>query len=95
MDEPFGALDAIVRRELQYELLDIVRTVGTTTIFVTHDIDEALILADRIAIMREGRVEQVGVPLEILARPATAFVRDLFAADDEVAKLRERARKLA
>lgn len=92
MDEPFGALDAIVRRELQHELLEIVRTVGTTTIFVTHDIDEALILADRIAIMREGRLEQEGSPMDILATPATPFVRDLFSVEDEVAKLRERAR---
>ncbi|MEO9170113.1 MAG: ATP-binding cassette domain-containing protein [Candidatus Baltobacteraceae bacterium] len=93
MDEPFGALDAIVRRELQRELLEIVRVLGTTTIFVTHDIDEALILADRIAIMREGSIEQQGSPIDILAHPATPFVRDLFSADIEVTELRERARR--
>ena len=91
MDEPFGALDAIVRRQLQRELLGIVRAVGTTTLFVTHDINEALVLADRIAILREGTLEQVGAPADILARPATQFVKDLFSADDDVAALRERA----
>ncbi len=93
MDEPFGALDAIVRRELQKELLDIVRTVGTTTLFVTHDVDEALILADRIVVMRDGAVEQDAVPLEILGRPATQFVQELFTFDDEVAQLRARAKR--
>ena len=93
MDEPFGALDAIVRRELQHELAEIVRTLGTTTIFVTHDIDEALLLADRIVIMREGAIEQIGTAMDILGRPATPFVRDLFSADEAVAELRERARR--
>lgn len=93
MDEPFGALDAIVRRELQHELSEIVRTLGTTTIFVTHDIDEALLLADRIVIMRDGAVEQIGNAVDILAHPATPFVRNLFSADEEVAELRERARR--
>jgi osmoprotectant transport system ATP-binding protein len=77
MDEPFGAVDALVRRELQRELARIVSELGTTTLFVTHDVDEALRLADRIVVMREGRVEQLATPSELRERPATAFVRDL------------------
>jgi osmoprotectant transport system ATP-binding protein len=92
MDEPFGALDAIVRRELQRELIEIVRSAGTTTLFVTHDVNESLHLADRIVVMRAGRIEQCAPPLEILARPANAYVRELFAQDDDIAALRERAR---
>jgi osmoprotectant transport system ATP-binding protein len=92
MDEPFGALDAIVRRALQRELLDIVRLAGTTTILVTHDVNESLHLADRIVVMREGRIEQNATPLEVLAHPASAYVADLFADDETIARLRERAR---
>ncbi|HTU69421.1 MAG TPA: ABC transporter ATP-binding protein [Candidatus Baltobacteraceae bacterium] len=92
MDEPFGALDAIVRRELQHELHDIVRGAGTTTLFVTHDVNESLLLADRIAVMNAGRIEQCATPLEVLADPANEHVRDLFADDAAVAKLRERAK---
>ncbi|HUN28222.1 MAG TPA: ABC transporter ATP-binding protein [Alphaproteobacteria bacterium] len=93
MDEPFGALDAIVRHALQRELHEIVRTAGTTTLFVTHDVNESLLLADRIVIMRDGRIEQCATPLEVLARPANDFVRELFAADETIARLREEARK--
>ena len=78
MDEPFGALDAIVRRQLQRELHEIVRSAGTTTLFVTHDVKEAERLADRIAVMRSGKMEQVAIPREILANPASDFVRELF-----------------
>ncbi|MGB2985156.1 MAG: ATP-binding cassette domain-containing protein [Phycisphaerae bacterium] len=78
MDEPFGALDAITRDVLQQELLRIKRELGKTIVFVTHDIFEALTLADRIAVMHEGRLEQVGTKREILAEPATGFVKDLF-----------------
>jgi osmoprotectant transport system ATP-binding protein len=91
MDEPFGALDAIVRRELQRELLEIVRGAGTTTLFVTHDVNESLHLADRIVVMREGRIEQQATPFEILAHPANDYVAALFAEDREIAKLRARA----
>ncbi|MGB6985960.1 MAG: osmoprotectant, partial [Candidatus Aquilonibacter sp.] len=78
MDEPFGALDAIVRRTLQRELHEIVRQFGTTTLFVTHDVREARRLADRIVVLRAGRIEQVAAPSDILARPASDFVRELF-----------------
>ena len=78
LDEPFGALDAITRDVLQQELLRIKRELGKTIVFVTHDIFEALTLADRIAVMHDGRLEQVGTKREILAKPATGFVRDLF-----------------
>ncbi len=78
MDEPFGAVDALTRDRLQQELLDIKARIGKTIIFVTHDIFEALTLADRIAVMHRGRIEQIGAPDDILKRPATAFVRELF-----------------
>ena len=78
MDEPFGALDAITRDGLQEELLRLKQKLLKTIVFVTHDIFEALTLADRIAVMHEGRLEQVGTKEEILADPATEFVRGLF-----------------
>jgi osmoprotectant transport system ATP-binding protein len=78
MDEPFGALDAIVRRSLQRELHEIVRRLETTTLFVTHDVKEAQRLADRIVVLRAGRIEQIGTPADILAHPASDFVRELF-----------------
>jgi osmoprotectant transport system ATP-binding protein len=84
MDEPFGAVDAIVRQALQRELVRIVRTLKTTTLFVTHDVSEALLLADRVVVMREGRVEQSATPDELLDAPATPYVRDLVRAGDDV-----------
>ena len=78
MDEPFGALDALTRDKLQQELLGLKARLRKTIIFVTHDIFEALTLADRIAVMHAGHIEQVGSPSEILQQPATDFVRDLF-----------------
>jgi osmoprotectant transport system ATP-binding protein len=84
MDEPFGAVDVVARTALQRELIRIVRELHTTTLFVTHDVDEAFRLADRIVVMREGRVEQLGAPLELFDRPATAYVRDLVHAGDDV-----------
>ena len=80
LDEPFGALDAKVRKELRQGLRDIHDETGLTTIFVTHDQDEAMELADFVAIMSMGRIEQVGRPQDIRARPATQFVRDFIAA---------------
>lgn len=91
MDEPFGALDAIVRRTLQSELLEIVRTVGSTTLFVTHDVNESLHLADRIVVLHAGSIEQVGTPIEILRNPRTSFVEQLFAPDEAIAELRNEA----
>ncbi len=84
MDEPFGAVDAIVRQSLQRELVRIVRTLKTTTLFVTHDVSEALLLADRVVVMRDGRVEQSAPPDELLDAPATQYVRDLVRAGDDV-----------
>ena len=74
LDEPFGALDAQVRRDLRRWLREIHDRTGHTTLFVTHDQDEALELADRVAILNKGRIEQIGTPDEIYDHPATAFV---------------------
>jgi sulfate/thiosulfate transport system ATP-binding protein len=74
LDEPFGALDAQVRRDLRRWLRELHDRTGHTTLFVTHDQDEALELADRVAILHRGRLEQIGTPDDILDRPATPFV---------------------
>jgi sulfate transport system ATP-binding protein len=74
LDEPFGALDAKVRRDLRRWLREVHDRTGHTTLFVTHDQEEALELADRVAIFNRGGIEQVGTPDEVLDRPATAFV---------------------
>jgi spermidine/putrescine ABC transporter ATP-binding subunit len=76
LDEPLGALDKRLRQEMQVELKLIQRTVGITTIFVTHDQEEALTLSDRIAILSEGRLVQVGPPAEVYERPATRFAAE-------------------
>jgi osmoprotectant transport system ATP-binding protein len=82
MDEPFGALDPITRARLQQELLRIQHELGKTIIFVTHDIDEAILLADRIAILREGGVlAQYDTPEAILAHPADEFVERFVGGD--------------
>ena len=82
MDEPFGALDAIERSRLQGEMIDLQRKLCKTVLFVTHDVDEALRLADRIVVMRSGRVLQYGSPFQIMARPADPFVAELVNAGD-------------
>jgi ABC-type Fe3+/spermidine/putrescine transport system ATPase subunit len=74
LDEPLSNLDAKLRQQMRMELLEILRAVGTTAIFVTHDQEEALGLAERVAIMNAGRVEQLGSPSELYENPATAFV---------------------
>jgi sulfate transport system ATP-binding protein len=74
LDEPFGALDAKVRRDLRRWLREVHDRTGHTTLFVTHDQEEALELADRVAIFNRGRIEQVGTADEVLDRPATSFV---------------------
>ncbi|MBV8639642.1 MAG: ABC transporter ATP-binding protein [Candidatus Eremiobacteraeota bacterium] len=91
MDEPFGALDAIVRRKLQVELIQIVRDTGSTTIFVTHDVNESLHLADRVVVLNAGHIEQIARPAEILRAPATPFVAELFAPDETIERLRSDA----
>ena len=73
LDEPLGALDKKLRVEVQEQLKDIHKRVGTTFIYVTHDQEEALSMSDRIVIMRDGRIEQVGSPLELYEHPATEF----------------------
>jgi ABC-type Fe3+/spermidine/putrescine transport system ATPase subunit len=76
LDEPLAALDLKLRQAMQEELRRIHRTIGGTFVFVTHDQGEALGLANRIAVMRDGRIEQLGTPEEIYARPATHFIAD-------------------
>ena len=76
LDEPFGALDARVRRELRRWLRRLHDDLGITSLFVTHDQEEALELADRVVVMNHGRIEQVGAPDEVYRRPATPFVFD-------------------
>jgi len=77
LDEPFGALDAITRADLQTVFLAIRRELGLTAVLVTHDLAEAFLLGDRIAVLRAGRVEQVGTAAELRATPATPYVREL------------------
>ena len=79
LDEPFGALDAKVRKELRQGLREIHDETGLTTVFVTHDQDEAMELADLVVVMSMGRIEQIGRPQDIRTRPATPFVRDFIA----------------
>ena len=76
LDEPFGALDAKVRKELRQGLREIHDTTGLTTIFVTHDQEEAMELADLVVVMSMGRIEQIGKPADIRAKPANDFVRE-------------------
>ena len=86
MDEPFGALDAVTRHALQGELARIQKKTGKTVLLVTHDVDEAIRLATRIAVMANGRLVQYATPEEILAAPADPFVASLFGG--EAASLR-------
>jgi osmoprotectant transport system ATP-binding protein len=85
MDEPFGAIDPITRAKLQEEFLSIQQRIRKTIVFVTHDIDEAVRMGDRIAIMRAGRLVQYDTPEAILARPADSFVEE-FVGSDRVLK---------
>ncbi|AIB14080.1 ABC transporter (plasmid) [Azospirillum argentinense] len=82
MDEPFSALDPITRGALQAEMATIHKATGTTIVFVTHDMDEALALASRIAVLDRGRLVQTGTPLDILTDPADDRVRDLVGRED-------------
>jgi putative spermidine/putrescine transport system ATP-binding protein len=76
LDEPLGALDLKLRQQMQLELKALQQALGISFVYVTHDQGEALAMSDRLAVFREGRVEQVGTPAEVYERPATAFVAD-------------------
>ncbi|KDE56151.1 glycine betaine/L-proline ABC transporter ATP-binding protein [Methanoculleus sp. MH98A] len=86
MDEAFSALDPLIRRDMQDELLDLQQRLGKTIIFVTHDLDEALKLGDRIALMKDGAIVQVGTPEEILTNPENAYV-EKFVADVDLTRV--------
>jgi osmoprotectant transport system ATP-binding protein len=81
MDEPFGALDPILRRQLHVEFLKIKKDINRTIIFVTHDINEAFKLGDRIAVMHEGKLQQIGTPEELIINPANRLIANLVDAD--------------
>jgi osmoprotectant transport system ATP-binding protein len=87
MDEPFGAIDPITRNRLQDEFLRILRGLKKTIVFVTHDIDEAIKMGDRIAILRDGRLVQYDTPEAILAQPVDAFVASFVGADRALKRL--------
>ena len=74
MDEAFSALDPLIRREMQEQLLELQRTLRKTIVFITHDLNEAMFLGDRIAVMRDGRIVQIGTPEDILTDPANDYV---------------------
>ena len=85
LDEPFGALDRTLREALQEELRQLTRKIGITSLFVTHDQEEALILSDRICVMNAGRIDQIGTPNEIFERPETHFVADFMGVGNFIA----------
>ena len=78
LDEPFAAIDAKVRQELRHWLKEMIAKLGVTSIFVTHDQDEAIEVADEIIIMNKGRIDQIGKPLDVYNKPKTAFVASFF-----------------
>nr|WP_303715081.1 glycine betaine/L-proline ABC transporter ATP-binding protein [Methanoculleus marisnigri] len=86
MDEAFSALDPLIRRDMQDELLDLQQRLAKTIIFVTHDLDEALKLGDRIALMKDGAIVQIGTPEEILTNPENAYV-EKFVADVDLTRV--------
>lgn len=86
MDEAFSALDPLIRRDMQDELLDLQQRLEKTIIFVTHDLDEALKLGDRIALMKDGAIVQIGTPEEILTNPENAYV-EKFVADVDLTRV--------
>jgi putative spermidine/putrescine transport system ATP-binding protein len=75
-DEPLGALDKKLRQQMQFELKQLQKSLGLTLVFVTHDQEEALAMSDRVAVMNNGRIEQIGTPIEIYDQPSTRFVAD-------------------
>jgi glycine betaine/proline transport system ATP-binding protein len=76
MDEPFSALDPLIRRQLQDQFLDLSKKVKKTTVFITHDLDEAIRMGDQIAIMNDGVIVQTGTPEEIVTNPKDAYVAE-------------------
>lgn len=92
MDEPFSALDPISREQLQVELRKLQKQIRKTIVFVTHDMDEALEIADEIIIMREGQIEQMATPDELIEHQATDFVRD-FIGQNRIARRRDFAQR--
>lgn len=76
MDEPFSALDPLIRREIQMELLDIQSKLKKTIVFITHDVNEAFKLGDRVAVMKDGKIVQIGTPEEILTSPSDEYIED-------------------
>lgn len=90
LDEPFGALDPLTRDRLQRSLLEIKRKLSLSAIFVTHDMVEALILGDRIAVMQNGRIVQIGTPKELLLHPANEYVDQLMSTPKKQADLVEK-----
>ncbi|WP_250504606.1 ABC transporter ATP-binding protein [Caballeronia sp. AZ7_KS35] len=88
MDEPFGAIDPINRASIQDEFRHIQKSLRKTVMFVSHDIDEAMKMGDKVAIFRDGKIEQMASPDELLARPASAFVADFVGADRALKRLR-------
>src|SRR5260370_6519682 len=85
LDEPLSALDAKVRSRLRDEIRRVQLEVGTTTLFVTHDQEEALAIADRVGVMNKGRLEQLGPPTTIYSRPATPFVAEFVGLTNRIA----------
>ena len=86
LDEPFSALDPLIRREMQDELMRLQGVLRKTMVFITHDFDEAIRLADRIAIMKDGEIIQIGTPEELVVHPATDYVAE-FTRDVQRAKV--------
>jgi glycine betaine/proline transport system ATP-binding protein len=76
MDEPFSALDPLIRREMQLELLEIQSKLKKTIVFITHDVNEAFKLGDRVAVMKDGKIIQIGTPEEILNNPANDYIEE-------------------
>jgi spermidine/putrescine ABC transporter ATP-binding subunit len=85
LDEPLSALDKMLREQMQVELRQLQRRVGTTTVFVTHDQEEALTMSDRVAVMKDGRIQQAGRPRDIYERPGTEFVATFLGASNILA----------
>ena len=91
LDEPLGALDLKLRQEMQVELKRIQRQIGITFIYVTHDQEEALTMSDRLAVFRDGRIEQIGPPAEVYEQPATEFVASFVGTSNVIATAADRA----